>query len=126
MWKDFRTGLLAAACAVTLAGCGAEKAAPEPPAAPAAAPRAAPAPPPQAPAPQAPAPQAAPSPAPSAARELAPTHADSVAAAAEDVSPEWKQRERSMAGTEQCLRQATDLTGEARTRVEAACRARTQ
>lgn len=111
------TGRLLAAV-LTLAACGAEQAEPEPPSAPAAAATPAPA---RAPEPVTAPPRAA---APSASRETAPTRADSVAAAAEDVSPEWKQRERAMAGTEQCLRQAADLPHDARARVEAACRAR--
>lgn len=111
--------LFAAACALILAGCGAEQAAPETPAAPAAVVPAA--------APEAPAPVAATArvDAPAApSRDAAPSRADSAAAAAEDVSPEWKQRERAMAGTEQCLRQAAELPADVRARVESACRAR--
>jgi hypothetical protein len=50
-----------------------------------------------------------------------PTRADSLAAAKEDVTPEWKQRERSMDSYANCMRQAQVVTGEARRRLEEAC-----
>ena len=51
----------------------------------------------------------------------APTRADSIAAAKEDVSPEWKQRERSMDSYANCMEQAQAVTGPARQQLERAC-----
>ena len=50
-----------------------------------------------------------------------PTRADSIAAAREDVSPEWKQRERSMDSYANCMEQAQAVTGPARQQLERAC-----
>ncbi|HEU0298460.1 MAG TPA: hypothetical protein VFR37_03380 [Longimicrobium sp.] len=50
-----------------------------------------------------------------------PTRADSLAAAKEDVSPEWKQRERTMDSYANCMRQAQSVTGPAREQLEKAC-----
>lgn len=58
---------------------------------------------------------------PAAAPAAAPTAADSVAAAREDVSPEWKQRQRSMASYEHCMRQAQGADAAMRPRLEQAC-----
>ena len=53
--------------------------------------------------------------------EPAPTREDSIAAAAEDVSPEWKQRERSMEKYADCMEKAQSAEGPVRIRLEAAC-----
>jgi hypothetical protein len=53
-----------------------------------------------------------------------PTHADSVAAAAQDVTPEWVQNGRKMAGYQVCMSQAASLPPEVKGRVEAGCRQR--
>lgn len=50
-----------------------------------------------------------------------PTREDSLAAAKEDVSPEWKQRERSMDSYANCMAQARSVTGPAREQLEKAC-----
>ncbi|HEX6039909.1 hypothetical protein [Longimicrobium sp.] len=54
-------------------------------------------------------------------REPAPTAADSAAAAREDVSPEWKQRERSMGSYERCMEQTRGADAAVRARLETAC-----
>lgn len=59
--------------------------------------------------------------APQPGTEPAPTAADSAAAAREDVSPEWKARERTMASYERCMEQARGAEGPLRERLEAAC-----
>jgi hypothetical protein len=51
----------------------------------------------------------------------APSREDSAAAAAEDVSPEWKQRTREMGSYAHCMRQASGAEQPARTRLEEAC-----
>jgi hypothetical protein len=56
-----------------------------------------------------------PAPAPS------PTAQDSAAATAEDVSPEWKQRARSMGSYARCLEQVAQAPPEGRARLEEAC-----
>lgn len=56
-----------------------------------------------------------------AAPEPAPTAADSAAAAREDVSPEWKQRERTMGSYEDCMEQTKGADAALRPRLEAAC-----
>lgn len=53
--------------------------------------------------------------------EPVPTAADSAAGAREDVSPEWKMRERTMASYEQCMAQARNVEPPMRERLEAAC-----
>jgi hypothetical protein len=53
--------------------------------------------------------------------EPVPTAADSAAGAREDVSPEWKMRERTMASYEQCMEQARAVEPPMRERLEAAC-----
>lgn len=53
--------------------------------------------------------------------EPVPTAADSAAAAREDVSPEWKQRERTMASYAQCMEQTRGADPAVRARLEAAC-----
>ena len=58
------------------------------------------------------------------AAEALPTREDSVAAAAEDVSPEWKQRERSLSTYDECMRQARGLEDEVRATVLQACERR--
>lgn len=58
---------------------------------------------------------------PAAAPASAPSAADSAAAAREDVSPEWKQRQRSMASYEQCMEQASGAENPMRQRLEEAC-----
>lgn len=50
-----------------------------------------------------------------------PTREDSVAAAAEDVSPEWKQRTRQMAGYARCMEQASSVEPPMRARLQEAC-----
>ena len=50
-----------------------------------------------------------------------PTRADSAAAARENVSPEWKQRERSMAGYADCMEQVRGVDPAMRPRLQAAC-----
>jgi hypothetical protein len=50
-----------------------------------------------------------------------PTPADSAAAAAEDVSPEWKQRERSMSTYEECVAQTRGADAAVRARLEEIC-----
>jgi hypothetical protein len=50
-----------------------------------------------------------------------PTREDSVAAAAEDVSPEWKQRSREMSSFAECMRQASGAEPPMRARLEEAC-----
>lgn len=50
-----------------------------------------------------------------------PTAQDSAAAAREDVSPEWKQRERSMGSHARCLEQVAQAPPEGRARLEEAC-----
>lgn len=70
---------------------------------------------------------AAPAPVPSMPQSAAaaptppPTSEDSAAAAREDVSPEWKQRERSMASYTQCMEQARSAENALRPRLEEAC-----
>lgn len=61
---------------------------------------------------------------PQNAAEPGPTAADSAAAAREDVSPEWKQRERTMASYERCMEQARSGDPPMRARLEAACASR--
>jgi hypothetical protein len=51
----------------------------------------------------------------------APTAQDSAAAKAEDVSPEWKQRARSMGSHARCLEQVAQAPPEGRARLEEAC-----
>jgi hypothetical protein len=51
----------------------------------------------------------------------APAPRDSAAAAREDVSPEWKQRARSMESHARCLERAAQAPPEARPRLEEAC-----
>ena len=60
---------------------------------------------------------------PNARRSTAPepTREDSIAAAREDVTPEWKQRERSMDTYANCMEQARAVTGPARQQLEKAC-----
>ena len=53
--------------------------------------------------------------------EPVPTAADSAAGAREDVSPEWKMRERTMASYAQCMEQARSVEPPMRERLEAAC-----
>ncbi len=53
--------------------------------------------------------------------EAPPTAADSAAGAREDVSPEWKARERTMASYERCMEQARGADDAMRKRLEAAC-----
>lgn len=79
----------------------------------------------------APPPPATPAPAPpsaggraAAVSEPAPTAADSAAAAREDVSPEWKMNERSMAPYAECMAQARSMPDAVRGRLEDACRQR--
>lgn len=55
------------------------------------------------------------------AGEPAPTREDSIAAAREDVSPEWKQRERSMESYASCMAKARDAGEALRARLEKAC-----
>jgi hypothetical protein len=50
-----------------------------------------------------------------------PTREDSAAAAAEDVSPEWKQRSREMSNYAQCMKQASGAEPPMRARLEEAC-----
>ena len=50
-----------------------------------------------------------------------PTRADSAAANAENVSPEWKQRERSMSTYEECVAQTRGAEAGVRERLEEAC-----
>jgi hypothetical protein len=73
-----------------------------------------------APAPATDAPAGTPAPQ-AAAAPPAPTAADSAAAAREDVSPEWKQRERSMGSYERCMEQTRGADAAVRPRLEAAC-----
>jgi hypothetical protein len=58
---------------------------------------------------------------PAAATAPPPTPEDSAAAAREDVSPEWKQRERSMASYTQCMEQARSAENALQARLEEAC-----
>lgn len=60
-------------------------------------------------------------PAPPAAPAPLPTRSDSAAAAAEDVSPEWKQRERSMSTYEDCVAQTRGADAAVRARLEEIC-----
>jgi len=53
--------------------------------------------------------------------EEQPTAEDSAAAARDSVSPEWKQRERSMASYPECMRQARGADDPMRSRLEEAC-----
>ena len=70
----------------------------------------------------APAPDAPPvASAPQPAAEPIPSKADSAAAVAEDVSPEWKQRQRSMASYEECMAQTRGAEAAVRPRLEEAC-----
>ena len=50
-----------------------------------------------------------------------PTAADSAAAVQEDVSPEWKMNQRSMAPYTTCMAQANTAPEQARARLAAAC-----
>jgi hypothetical protein len=50
-----------------------------------------------------------------------PTAADSAAAVKEDVSPEWKMNQRSMAPYADCMAQANSAPEQARARLAAAC-----
>jgi hypothetical protein len=50
-----------------------------------------------------------------------PTAADSAAAVKEDVSPEWKMNQRSMAPYADCMAQANSAPEPARARLAAAC-----
>lgn len=50
-----------------------------------------------------------------------PTREDSLAAAAEDVSPEWKQRSRQMSSYSNCMKQASGAEPPMRARLEEAC-----
>jgi len=53
--------------------------------------------------------------------EPEPTREDSIAAAREDVSPEWKQRTRAMGSYETCMAQARSVDEAIRPQLEAAC-----
>ena len=53
--------------------------------------------------------------------EPVPTAADSAAAAAQDVSPEWIQRSRTMQSYEDCMRGAREAPQEARAQLLRAC-----
>lgn len=116
---DVRRAVLTLTASLALVACGVEPAerGTDDPRVPDAAPSVA--------APGEPAPARAPrrgsAPAVPATREPQPTRDDSIAAAKEDVSPEWKQRSRGMGGYDDCMRQAEPLQGAARARVEAAC-----
>lgn len=103
-------------CAACLAGCGeGGEGGGEPPRAPAEEVQEAPA---QATArPRPPRPRQARTSTPAAA----PTARDSAAAAAEDVSPEWKMNERKMGPYADCLAQARAAPSESRERLEEAC-----
>ncbi|HYW10131.1 MAG TPA: hypothetical protein VE913_24400 [Longimicrobium sp.] len=72
------------------------------------------------PAPPPPAVSATPPPAPGE-HSSAPTAADSAAAAAEDVSPEWKRNTRAMAPHASCMEQARAAPAASRPVLEAAC-----
>jgi|GEM_PF-1827012 len=101
-----------------LAACGSEPRAEAPDAAPpATTPPAAPAPDAR-PAPPPPAGTAPPPPPPVA---NAPTAADSAAARAEDVSPEWKQRSRMGESYASCMEKTTNAPESARPPLVAAC-----
>ncbi|HEX2080871.1 MAG TPA: hypothetical protein VHG08_24410 [Longimicrobium sp.] len=115
-----RRTFAALAAALALGAC--ERSAPEQDAPAAAAPQQ------QAPAAAAPDSAAAPAlppagSAPATARRAnpEPTREDSIAAAKEDVTPEWKQRERSMDSYANCMEQARAVTGPARQQLEKAC-----
>ena len=56
------------------------------------------------------------------APDAEPTAADSAAAVAQDVSPEWIQRSREMASYDDCMRQAGAAPPPVRPRLEQACR----
>jgi hypothetical protein len=60
-------------------------------------------------------------PVPQASGDVAPTRADSIAAAREDVTPEWKQRQRSMASYADCMEQTKGAEPAVRRSLEAAC-----
>jgi hypothetical protein len=112
-------GWLWSAALVLAAACG--DAAPEPAAGGAAAPDSAvPAAATEASVPETDVPPAASAPQPVVQPE--PTREDSVAAAAEDVSPEWKQRARQMSGYARCMEQASQGESPMRERLQEACR----
>lgn len=112
-------GWLWSAALLLAAACGGD-AAREPAAEGAAAPAsAAPVAPTQTSAPAADVPPVASAPAP--ASEPEPTRDDSLEAAAEDVSPEWKQRSRQMGSYARCMEQASGAEPPARARLQEAC-----
>lgn len=113
-----RLMVMAAAAALVLCGCRGDAPAAEdaPPAAPAASVPG-----------NVPPPSEAPAASPRADRtttsaEPQPTAADSAAAKAEDVSPEWKQRSRSMESFASCMEKVRGAPEAVRPNLEAACR----